>query len=401
MVQRMRGDQIIDDTIKKIQKKSSLPIDFVEWIPYEQLEKGENIGCGGFGDIYSAFWKQGPISMHGNEFKRTRGVKVALKRLMDNDIEKYKSELCMHINCCTNLNIYTTRTQFRTSRSPILRCYGLTKDDEGYMLVMQLAKYGNLESFLLSENFNQMKWLDNKLPILANIANGLRIIHKEGLIHCDLHCGNILIGNYNMAYITDFGLSKFHDRENSELQVRGRVQFIAPEVFKNGNFSFKSDIYSFGIIMWMFSSGILPFHNSQYSNQLSLSLDICGGTRPQITEGTPPCYVKLMQRCWDPEPEKRPSSSEIYDIVCSWYYLKNYKEFKAADKAQNIQKIQIRSSILPHNTNIEFSDNTWSGFPDNTSLESPDKQNCIENSTNSNSTTSQFRDSTQSELVIE
>ncbi|CAG8521896.1 25140_t:CDS:2, partial [Gigaspora rosea] len=254
------GDQIIDDTIKKIQKKSSLPIDFVEWIPYEQLEKGENIGCGGFGDIYSAFWKQGPISMHGNEFKRTRGVKVALKRLMDNDIEKYKSELCMHINCCTNLNIYTTRTQFRTSRSPILRCYGLTKDDEGYMLVMQLAKY-----------------------------------------------------------------------------------------------------------------------------------DICGGTRPQITEGTPPCYVKLMQRCWDPEPEKRPSSSEIYDIVCSWYYLKNYKEFKAADKAQNIQKIQIRSSILPHNTNIEFSDNTWSGFPDNTSLESPDKQNCIENSTNSNSTTSQFR----------
>ncbi|CAG8780942.1 653_t:CDS:2, partial [Dentiscutata erythropus] len=167
------GDQVIDNAIKDIQTKSKIPIDFVEWIPYEQLEKGGEIGSGGFGNIYNAFWKQGPISMHGGEFKRTRGIKVALKRLksdsfLNDDIENYKNELCMHINCCTNLNIYTTGAEFKTGRSPILRCYGLTKDNEGYMLEFKTAdKVQNIQKI---QN-NSPKFPDNISPEFPDNTN--------------------------------------------------------------------------------------------------------------------------------------------------------------------------------------------------------------------------------------
>ncbi|CAG8707366.1 45925_t:CDS:2, partial [Gigaspora margarita] len=206
------GNQQIDEIIKETQMNSKFAIDFVEWIPYEQLEQIEIINHGGFGTIYSAVWKQGPLCMNLNKFRRTKKIlrrtkkiQVALKGGISTE---YLKELCMHIKCCTTSNLY--ENSLIDGRSPILRCYGLTKrpisEDNGeYMLVIQFAKGGDLKTYL-STNFKQMKWFEDKLPILAHIAYGLKIIHKEGLIHRDLHYGNILINN-NISYISDFGLS--------------------------------------------------------------------------------------------------------------------------------------------------------------------------------------------------
>ncbi|CAG8723668.1 17068_t:CDS:1 [Dentiscutata heterogama] len=92
----------------------------------------------------------------------------------------------------------------------------------------------------LSKNFNQMKWLKNKLPILANIANGLKTIHKEGLTYRDLHCGNILI-NSNISYISDFGHPDCLE-DSTKHRLFGVTPFIAPEIFISKSFNTKSDI---------------------------------------------------------------------------------------------------------------------------------------------------------------
>ncbi|CAG8736975.1 24751_t:CDS:2, partial [Gigaspora margarita] len=345
------GNQNIDEIIKETQMNSKLAIDFVEWIPYEQFEQIEKINRGGFGTIYSAVWKQGPLSMNENRFRqpknilrRTKNIQVALKGGISTE---YLKELCMQIKCCTSSNLYANSlTGRKVGRSPILRFYGLTKrpiseDSDEYMLVIQFAKGGNLLTYL-STNFNQMKWLEDKLPILAHIAYGLKIIHKEGLIHRDLHHGNILINN-NIPYISDFGLSHPYNREDSTTdKLFGVVPFIAPEVLSKRQYTPKSDVYSFGIIMWMFTFGHLPFRDHRYDTDLALK--IFNGSRPPIINGTPSCFINLMQRCWNHDPEQRPTSSEIYDIMVEWYYLKNYKEFKALDKillSQNTQVVEL------------------------------------------------------------
>ncbi|CAG8552399.1 45680_t:CDS:2 [Gigaspora margarita] len=210
------GNQKIDEIIKETQMNSKFATDFVEWIPYKQFEKIEKISYGGFGTIYSAIWKQGPLRMIRKEFKRTKRIQVALKGGISPENLK---ELRMHIKCCTTSNIYASFShKYKIGRSPILRCYGLTKrpiseDNDEYMLVIQFAKDGDLLKYL-SKNFKLMKWFEDKLPLLAHIAYGIKIIHKEGLTHRDLHCGNILINN-NISYISDFGLSQPYDHENS------------------------------------------------------------------------------------------------------------------------------------------------------------------------------------------
>ncbi|RIB19469.1 kinase-like domain-containing protein [Gigaspora rosea] len=142
-----------------------------------------------------------------------------------------------------------------------------------------------------------MKWLEDKLPILAHIAYGLKIIHKEGLIHRDLHHGNILINN-GISYISDFGLTHPDNREDSTIhKLFGVVPFIAPEILSKRQYTPKSDVYSFGIIMWMFTSGHLPFSDHRYNTDLALK--IYNGARPQIINGTPSCFTNLMQRCWN------------------------------------------------------------------------------------------------------
>ena len=64
--------------------------------------------------------------------------------------------------------------------------------------------------------------------------------------------------------------------------------------------------------MWEMTSGVPAFHNIPHD--LNLSLDICRGIRPEIIEGTMPEYVELMKRCWDNDPEKRPTANELKEI---------------------------------------------------------------------------------------
>jgi len=75
--------------------------------------------------------------------------------------------------------------------------YGVTQDPETkeYMIVMQYANNGSLLSYL-DQNINKLTWRD-KLYHLKDIAYYLDTIHRSGLVHCDLHGGNIVMYNNN------------------------------------------------------------------------------------------------------------------------------------------------------------------------------------------------------------
>ncbi|RGB39959.1 hypothetical protein C1646_688763, partial [Rhizophagus diaphanus] len=72
---------------------------------------------------------------------------------------------------------------------------------------------------------------------------------------------------------------------------------IAPEILRGQPYTQASNMYSFSIIMWEFTSEILPF--SDKAHDFLLALSICKGKRPEIIENTPQCYINLMKKCWD------------------------------------------------------------------------------------------------------
>ena len=127
---------------------------------------------------------------------------------------------------------------------------------------MQYANNGSLLSYL-EQNINNMTWKD-KLKQLSDIAYNLHKIHKAGLVHCDLHSGNIVMHDDSelQSLICDLGLSRSVNSHKSNANIQGDLSFIAPEVFRTRKFTQKSDVYSFGIIMYLMATGEPPFRDT-------------------------------------------------------------------------------------------------------------------------------------------
>ena len=93
---------------------------------------------------------------------------------------------------------------------------------------------------------------------LKDIISGLNTIHQKQLIHCDFHHGIILNQKYFML-ISDLGLCQ-PTTSFKKGNIYGVIPFMAPEILRGKPYTTASDIYSFSIIMWEFTSGMPPFN---------------------------------------------------------------------------------------------------------------------------------------------
>jgi serine/threonine protein kinase len=211
------------------------------------------------------------------------------------------------------------------------------------MVVMQYANKGNLRRNLMKivkKNWKQ------KLNMLYKIIYGLKIIHEQNLVHCDFHDGNILNHNDDGIYISDLGLCQPVKSFLKQHDIYGVIPFMAPEVLRGKSYTPASDMYSFSIIMWEFTSGVLPFNDRAHDFQLSLS--ICKGERPEIIENTPQCYVDLMKKCWNENPLKRPSSEEVLDIIGNWIIFPYGKKVEDINEKLKCNIIEFINAPIGH-----------------------------------------------------
>src|SRR6185312_1457674 len=221
-----------------------------------------------------------------------------------------------------------------------LMIYGVTQDPETkeYMIVMQYANNGNLLSYL-DQNINKLTW-KMKLYFLRDIGKYLNSIHCSGLVHCDLHGGNIVLHNTE-SFICDLGLSRsVNSRGESNPTIRGVLPFIAPEVFHTRKFTKKSDVYSFGIIMYLIATGEPPFRDRQFDT--SLIREIMDGLRPPMPDSAPEEYKKLAERCCNADPDKRPYADTLFNDI-----LDLIGEVNRGNSDDNTWNTIYRSDVKP------------------------------------------------------
>ncbi|GBC01922.1 hypothetical protein RclHR1_04390007 [Rhizophagus clarus] len=300
------GNKIVDDFIKECNKQSET----LKWIPYNQFSEITYIVKGGFGEIYKAKWK---------------GIyDVALKKLYNSqDITKvFLNEVKNYIHC-------TESNRNNNSRySSLIRFYGISYDSitQDFIMVTEYADKGNIKKNIM----NHAKFVLSNIPgdryhyeistnenIIYDISRGLNIIHNSGLVHCDLHTGNILQNSFSAIVISDFGLSQPANISTSikSSGIYGVVPYIAPEIFLGKQYTPASDIYSLGIIIWVLHSFEEPFNNKDLD--ANLILDIIRGLRPQISPkmGIPNHIVDLMKKCWDSDPKNRQTAQQIMETL--------------------------------------------------------------------------------------
>ncbi|GBB96881.1 hypothetical protein RclHR1_02860014 [Rhizophagus clarus] len=358
------GNAEIDEFIKETQRiAESYTENFLEWISFDRFENIIKIGEGGFSTVYRATWMDGNRILcfdenlyEQNVPSRSKPVTVALKTL--NKFMKASSD-----------SLREFKTHYKCSRLTI-KVYGFTHNisTNEYMVVLTYADKGNLRDYL-SSNFNNLNW-EKKLTLLYTLSKDLFPIHRAGYTHGDFHSGNILQSSIKSnlnddiftipttssasntaissvpnldtnicSYIADLGLSAPKDKSNND--VYGVLPYVAPEVLRGDPYTVAADVYSFGIVMTEVSTGRPPF--SDYSYDYSLALKINKGFRPEFSEGTPECYVKLAMQCMDSDSSKRPRIKKIQAILFNWRNI-----------IQGIQGIQGVLSAIEVNIKKEF-----------------------------------------------
>ena len=212
------------------------------------------------------------------------------------------------------------------------------------MIIMSYYVSGDLIHYI-SNDFYNISWY-NKLFKLYCIINGLVNIHSVDIIHRDFHSGNIFFGrdsrrmSYESVYIGDLGISKSATESTDDNNENyGIIPYMAPEFFQGQKYTKESDIYSFGMIMWEFMTGRRPFWDKIHD--IDLIIEICDGSRPPIVTNAPEGYIELIKECWHSDPKKRPSATEIYDIIKNMYNKEKKDYFK------NPTKIIESSNIGP------------------------------------------------------
>ncbi|EXX72083.1 Ypk2p [Rhizophagus irregularis DAOM 197198w] len=251
------GNSDIDGFVQYIQLSSHSynACHALEWIPYNKFYDIEYIAKGGFGKVYKANWKDGCIDKWDDENqnwrRKNQNMLVALKSLNNskNVTLEFMNEITSH--CKVNLG------------RCIVKLYGITQDPEteNYAMVLDFAEDGDLRNYL-NKNHNKL-YLNDKINYLHSITRGLADIHKNELIHRDLHIGNILRFK-DLTCITDMGLCKpadYNPSENTKNSTYGILPYIAPEILRGQNYTKASDIYSFGIIMYEVISELPPYHD--------------------------------------------------------------------------------------------------------------------------------------------
>lgn len=258
-----------------------------------------NIGDGTFGEVKKCLYKN---------------TIVAVKFLIKN------SDQIIHLS---NIKLFIEEFNIlKKLRHPNIILYlGACFTSPEYFLVTEYCKNGSLYNFLHDLNNKTSIKDSTKIKWALEIARSINYLHSFNppIIHRDLKSLNILLDHCNQIKIADFGWARL--KEQHMTKQRGTFQWMAPEVVKNGEYSEKADVYSYGIILWEIYSQSKPYENISNIDVAKKVVED-PNFRPPINNDISLKIAKLIVSCWQYDEKARPNFEQIID------YLESYKNNK-------------------------------------------------------------------------
>lgn len=264
----------------------------------DRYEILSTVGSGGMGVVYRA---------RDQRLDRDVAVKILPEHLAQNSssLARFERE---------------AKALAALSHPNILAIFDFGTDQGNSYAVMELLKGETLRAHLSG---NKLSW-NKALPIASAIIEGLAAAHSQGIIHRDLKPENIFLSSDGGIKILDFGLARMEAPTSSEDRtsvptasvhtdhgvVMGTVPYMSPEQARGHTLDARTDIFSFGCVLFEMLSGTRAFHGNSSADIIASILKEEPAELRKIAQDLPPQISQTVSRCLKKNPEERFQSAK-------------------------------------------------------------------------------------------
>ncbi|XP_031336019.1 tyrosine-protein kinase CSK [Photinus pyralis] len=242
-------------------------------ISENELEICEPIGKGEFGEVMLGKWKK---------------QRVAVKVLKDSSEAEAILMKSLHHENLVNL-------------------LGVVRRKDQVLLVTEYMSKGSLVDYLRSRGRLHVTKRD-QINFAFDTSAGMEYLERMHVVHRDLAARNVLIAENGIAKVSDFGLAR-NEKNTSLESAKLPIKWTAPEALKLNKFSNKSDMWSFGILLWeIYSFGRVPYPRIPLADVVK---HVEKGYKMEAPEGCPPEVYEIMRQAWDLNPDNRPTFRDV------------------------------------------------------------------------------------------
>ncbi|XP_075729505.1 tyrosine-protein kinase Src-2 [Rhipicephalus microplus] len=277
-----------------------------EWeIPRSAVQLLRKLGSGNFGEVWYGVWKG--------------STEVAIKTLKPGTMDP-----------AAFLQEAAIMKKFRHER--LVSLYAVCSKEEPIYIITEYMAHGSLLEHLRGPRGRALK-LPTLIDMASQIASGMAYLESKQLIHRDLAARNILVGENNVVKVADFGLARII--EDSEYTARQGAKFpikwTAPEAALYGKFSIKSDVWSYGILLYeLITHGQIPY--PAMPNRQVIEYVDRGYRMPKPTNcECPDSVYNIMLNCWEADPEKRPTFEFLFGFFDD-YFVSTEPSYRDAEE---------------------------------------------------------------------
>ncbi|XP_072021732.1 tyrosine kinase receptor Cad96Ca-like [Amphiura filiformis] len=256
-------------------------------------------------------------SVHSGEavgiVKKSLATKVAVKMLKEGASDTDRRDFIKELELYKSLDKHPN----------IISFFGCCTEGEPMYLILEYAPNGSLQSHLSRIRTGEDGYLQPDVESLSpndifafgsQIANGMEYLASKHCVHRDLACRNVLLGDGMVCKLSDFGLARDMENENQyEMKSKGRVpvRWMAIESLLQNVYTSKSDVWSFGVVLWelvTFGSHPYPGFSSR-----EVIVQIQKGYRLPKPKHCSDEMYEMMQSCWRTNPNDRPTFKTLRD----------------------------------------------------------------------------------------
>uniref|UniRef100_A0A673VMS3 Tyrosine-protein kinase n=1 Tax=Salmo trutta TaxID=8032 RepID=A0A673VMS3_SALTR len=243
----------------------------------------KELGCGQFGVVRLGKWR----AQH----------KVAIKAIREGAM--YEEDF-----------IEEAKVMMRLSHPKLVQLYGVCTHQKPIYIVTEFMGLGCLLNYIRQRRGTFSP--GSLLSICQDVSEGMEHLEAHGFIHRDLAARNCLVNDALVVKVSDFGMARYvlDDQYTSSSGAKFPVKWSPPEVFNFCKYSSKSDVWSFGVLMWeVFTEGKMPFeHNPNHEVVMMVS----EGHRLYRPKKATHNIYDIMLRCWHEVHHTLPASYFVY-----------------------------------------------------------------------------------------